>query len=120
MQIIIQAVQEIISGISERPKLVLDIQTGLTLGFSIVFKTLMFLYCRLVGTRYHSNLSLNYALDHINDVMADSVAIVAVLIAFFVHSAWFVDSIGAILIACEFVRAKFVDQIVESTQIFLN
>ena len=100
LQIILEAVRRLIDIVTKGPTLKLDVATLTILLSTILLKVLAMLLCRWVAARQASPSVDAYAQDHRNDVLTNSVGVVAILLA-----AWqpdqldTLDPIGAIVIA---------------------
>jgi divalent metal cation (Fe/Co/Zn/Cd) transporter len=65
--------------------------------FTVISKTILYFYCR----RFMSSPAIQaFTIDHRNDVIANVVAVVAVLVSSYV---WWIDPLGAILLSVFFI-----------------
>ena len=80
------------------PELDITVPLYVLIGFGILIKGILFLYCQAVNVIAKSDALSALAEDHLNDVMSNVAALVTAVIAF--HTpAWYIDPIGAILIS---------------------
>lgn len=77
----------------------MDVALYSILAIGIFLKFFLWLYCLYVNKSAKSDTIHALAEDHLNDVMSNSFAVAAAAIAYNVHSAWWVDPFGAILIS---------------------
>lgn len=100
VQIIVEAVKRIVTIATEGPSIELGPITVIILGSTIVFKLVAMLFCQYVAKKHNSTSVDAYAQDHRNDVLTNTVGVVAVVLA-----AWqpdylaLLDPIGAVIIA---------------------
>lgn len=81
------------------PRLEVDVALYSILAIGIFLKFFLWLYCLHVNKTAKSDTIHALAEDHLNDVLSNSFAVAAAAIAYNVHSAWWVDPFGAILIS---------------------
>ena len=107
LQIIAEATKRLISVLTSAPE---PIEVGpftiVILSSTIVGKAVAGFYCTMVAKRRKSLLASAYAQDHLNDVLTNTVGVIAVILAskFPAHLAA-VDPGGAILIALWIIRS---------------
>jgi cation diffusion facilitator family transporter len=99
LQIIVEAAKRIASIISSGPTLDLTPSTIIILGSTILTKFIAFVVCRAVSKQHASESVDAYAQDHFNDVMTNTVGVVAIILAWASPDhLGLLDPIGAILI----------------------
>jgi cation diffusion facilitator family transporter len=91
-QIITESVQRIVDQVVT---LTLDVWSFAALGFVIIVKIFLFIFCKVYGKGNESAQTL--ALDHRNDIISNSFSIGSVLIAY--YYLWWFDPAGAICIS---------------------
>jgi len=96
LQIIIEAVKRCFA---KDPSFDLDLWTLCLLAGTVVSKLVAFILCRYVAKHAKSSSVEAYAADHRNDVVTNTVGIGAVVLAFNINEVWFLDPLGAIVIA---------------------
>jgi len=101
LQLILESVEQLVAGFSrhgERPQgVAFDAPTLLLLGATIVAKLALWIYCQFYA-KYSPTL-YTLAVDHRNDVLSNSVALVAAIVAWRWESLWSCDPIGAVLMS---------------------
>ena len=100
IEVIQFSVMDIVDGVGGKLP-VLDVGPALysILGLGIVFKFVLYIYCRHVNVVARNDMVDALAEDHFNDVISNTAAVVTVAIAFNVRAAWWTDPAGAILIS---------------------
>jgi len=96
LQIVIEAVKRMFD---KDPSFDLDSWTLGLLAGTVLSKLVAFWLCDRVASRAKSSAVEAYASDHRNDVVTNTVAIGAVVAAYYVNRVWFLDPVGAIGIA---------------------
>ena len=100
LQIMISAIENLVGVFQDGSKLDLGPLTIGILISTIVLKFGALLACRSIAAKIQSSSVETYAQDHFNDVLTNSVAVVAVLLAWWQpNTLAFLDPLGAILIA---------------------
>eukprot|EP00030_Apusomonadida_sp_AF-17_P005951 a676835_141.p1 GENE.a676835_141~~a676835_141.p1 ORF type:complete len:427 (-),score=160.62 a676835_141:13-1263(-) len=102
LQIISSSVQSLVARSKD---LNLKTPTLVILGLVIFTKASLFAWCRIIGRR--SPMVAALSTDHIMDVLTNSVAVVMVLLAFYVKALWWCDGVGAIILALWIIRTWF-------------
>lgn len=98
LQIIIQSIQDIMQRAGKKiDPITIDTQTWVILGVVIATKLVLFLACR--GLRKESVSLDALAQDHFNDVLSNSLSVLAVGLASTYPKVWFLDPGFAILFA---------------------
>ena len=103
LQLVVESVKKIIDGLSGNTNFLrFDLFTYVSVGIAFVLKLLLLIYCKL-----HSDLESVKVLaqDHLNDVMFNTTAVAMAVVASLTY--WWIDPIGAILIAIAICRTWF-------------
>ena len=103
LQLVVESVKKIIDGIGGNTTfLKFDLFTYVSVGTAFVLKVILYIYCRL-----NSNLESVAVLaqDHRNDVMFNTTAVVMAIVASYTY--WWIDPLGAILIAFAICKSWF-------------
>jgi len=100
VEIIQSSVGEIYEGVvGVPPESSRDILAASILGAGTLLKAILFLFCDWVNKKDPSDMLAALTEDHLNDVMSNAVAIIAIVICMEVKNSWWVDPSGAVLIS---------------------
>eukprot|EP00301_Raphidiophrys_heterophryoidea_P023038 c7041_g1_i1.p1 GENE.c7041_g1_i1~~c7041_g1_i1.p1 ORF type:complete len:471 (-),score=139.89 c7041_g1_i1:371-1732(-) len=106
LQIIIEAARVLGNGASgKRPDLTLDTLVLAILAFTIISKFFLMMLCKWVAARTSSSSVEAYQQDHRNDVVTNTIGVVAVILAAKFSALWFLDSAAAIFISGIIMRS---------------
>eukprot|EP00611_Tribonema_gayanum_P023730 TRINITY_DN505_c0_g1_i4.p1 TRINITY_DN505_c0_g1~~TRINITY_DN505_c0_g1_i4.p1 ORF type:complete len:381 (-),score=89.65 TRINITY_DN505_c0_g1_i4:315-1457(-) len=115
LEVLQYAVADLYRGfkLGELPGIEVNFALYLILGGGTLAKLLLWNACMLVRPRSDSLVAL--AEDHLNDVVSNLAAIGTAMIAAKVHSGWWVDGVGAILISI-WIISRWVSLTLEQTE----
>jgi cation diffusion facilitator family transporter len=100
IEVIQYAAQDLVEGFGgNKPTLNIGAVDYIILSAAVTAKALLYMYCNYLGNLENSDSMYALAEDHINDVVSNSVTIVAVSIAMEIKSVWWLDGIMAIVIS---------------------
>jgi len=101
MQVIVESVQDMISGFTGTPKDIrIDALPIAVLCVAIILKAILWTVCQYIKRMGRAPLAvLTLIDDHRNDVCTNLMALAAALIASRIQSLWFFDPLGAIVLS---------------------